>query len=65
MINEHFIYGILVMYGMGAILLLYLVDTADPDKPNSHIWFALTWPVIAVLAVIEDLVLGSRGDDNE
>lgn len=65
MINEHFIYGMLIMYGMGAILLLYLVDTADPDKPNAHIWFALTWPVITVLTVLEDLVLGSRGDDNE
>ena len=62
MVHIHFIYGMLVMYGLGAILLLYITDAADEDRPNAHIWLALTWPVITVVTVIEDLVLGARGD---
>ena len=62
MVDTHFIYGMLVMYGLGAILLLYITDAADEDRPNAHIWLALTWPFITVVTVIEDLVLGQRGD---
>jgi len=61
-VDTHFIYGMLVMYGLGAILLLYITDAAEEDRPNAHIWLALTWPFITVLTVIEDLVLGARGD---
>jgi hypothetical protein len=50
------------MYGLGAILLLYITDAADQERPNAHIWLALTWPFITVLTVLEDLVLRSRGD---
>ena len=62
MLDLHFIYGLLVMYGLGAILLLYITDAADADRPNAHIWLALTWPFITVITVLEDLVLRSRGD---
>lgn len=65
MIDLHFIYGALVMYFLGAILLLYITDAADSDRPNAHIWLALTWPVITLVTVFEDLVLGRRGDYDE
>jgi len=58
-----YLYGAATMYALGAILMLNVTDPADPERPNSHIWFSLGWPVAAIVSIYEFLRYGSREDE--
>ena len=60
-----FIYGTVLMYLLGSALMLAITDSADPDRPNAHIWLAATWPFVAMLSIYEMLMYNIRGDDDE
>jgi hypothetical protein len=60
-----FIYGTVLMYLLGSALMLAITDSADPDRPNAHIWLAATWPFVAVLSIYEMLMYNIRGGDDE
>ena len=58
-----YLYGAATMYALAAILLLNVTDPTDPERPHSHIWFSLGWPVAAIVSVYEFLRYGSREDE--
>jgi hypothetical protein len=58
-------YGAVIMYLLGSILMLAITDSADPERPNAHIWLAATWPFIAVMSAYEMLMYNIRGDDDD
>lgn len=60
-----FIYGTVLMYLLGSALMLAITDSADPERPNAHIWLAATWPFIAVISIYEMLMYNIRGGDND
>ena len=51
------------MYLMGVILLMGLVESMDPDKPNASLWFALSWPYITLLYIFDSIIYGPEGDE--
>jgi len=48
--------GAVVMYFLGVILLLGVTESIDEDSPHASKRFALTWPLISVLVILEMLV---------
>ena len=56
-----FFWGMLVMYFMGTLLIMDMVESTDEENPNAHVKFALLWPVSAVIAIW----LQIRGEDND
>ena len=60
----NYFYGAATFYALAAILLLTIVDSTDPERPNASVWFSLVWPFIAVVAIFEMVVYGpGRGDE--
>ena len=60
----NYLYGAATFYALGAILLLTIVEPADPDRPYSAIWFSLLWPFIALTAIFETIIYGGQGRDD-
>tara|TARA_R110001606_G_scaffold51238_2_gene127760 strand:+ start:658 stop:843 length:186 start_codon:yes stop_codon:yes gene_type:complete len=58
-----YLYGAAVTYALAAILMLNITDPADPDRPHSHIWFSLGWPVAAVISIYEMIRYGPGEDE--
>jgi len=57
-----YLYGAAVTYALATILLLNVTDPVDDSRPYAHIWFALGWPVMAIISIYEMIVYGSEGD---
>lgn len=59
-----FMYGAVVMYLLGCMLMMNLTESSDPERPNAHLWLAATWPFVAVISIYEHIMYSIRGDDD-
>lgn len=57
------LYVFVIMYSLGAILLLAITEAAEEDNPNADLNLALLWPYIAVRVILERIVNGPYKDD--
>jgi len=61
-----FAHGCIVMYLLGVILHVSMLESTDPDEPNNPIKFALVWPIAALSVIYDNLLDLIRGrEDNE
>ena len=57
------LYVFVIMYSLGAMLLLTITEATDEDNPNADFKLALFWPYIAVRVILERIVNGPYKDD--
>ena len=57
------LYVFVIMYSLGAMLLLTITESTEEDNPNADLKLALFWPYIAVMVTLERIVNGSYKDD--
>jgi len=57
------LYVFVIMYSLGALLLLAITESTEEDNPNADFKLALFWPYIAVIVILERIVNGSYKDD--
>ena len=57
------LYVFVIMYSLGAMLLLVITEATEEDNPNADFKLALFWPYIAVRVILERIVNGPYKDD--
>jgi hypothetical protein len=58
-------WGALIMYFLGIILHMDMLDSTDEEDPNAPIRFALMWPYVALLVIFYKVFGLDDGEDEE
>tara|TARA_B110000977_G_scaffold65652_1_gene89434 strand:- start:59 stop:256 length:198 start_codon:yes stop_codon:yes gene_type:complete len=53
-----------IMYSLGALLYLTILEATEETDPHSDVKLALLWPYVAVRVLIERLIYGSMDDED-
>jgi hypothetical protein len=51
-----------IMYSLGALFYLSILESTDEADPNTDVRLALLWPYVAVRVLIDRLLYGSEDD---